>query len=108
MDTILAKLLEIDRAMVAALDGGDIDHFEQMVRDRGVLIADLRGRFDAASDEERRAAGPRLQLLADHDANLQSRAASARDQLGRRLTETTHGGGQAQVPAASGIFDRRA
>jgi len=108
LDVILEQLLEIDRAMIAALDGGDVDLFQQLVSDRGTLIADLRVQFDAATDEERRTAGPRFQLLAERDESLQVRATAARDQLGRRLTESTHGGGHAQVPAASGVFDRRA
>lgn len=108
MDVILDQLLALDRTMIAALDDGDADQFQHLVSERGALISDLRTRFDAASDDERRAAGPRFQLLAERDTSLQARAAAARDQLGRRLTESTHGGGQAQAPAASGVFDRRA
>jgi hypothetical protein len=106
--TILEQLLEINETMVAALDGGDIDQFQQLVINRGALIQDMREWFDEASDDQKRTAQPILQQLADRDLDLQARAAAVRDQLGRRLTESTSGGGQAYAPAASGVFDRRA
>jgi hypothetical protein len=105
---ITDQLLEVNDTMIAALDGGDIDQFQQLVINRGSLIANLREWFDEASDEQKRAAQPVLQQLADRDQDLQARAAAARDQLGRRLTESKSGGGQAYAPAASGIFDHRA
>lgn len=108
MHAILEQLLEINETMVAALDGGDIDQFQQLVINRGALIQDMREWFDGASDDQKRAAQPVLQQLADRDQDLQARAAAVRDQLGRRLTESTSGGGQAYAPAASGVFDRRA
>lgn len=108
MRATLEQLLEINDTMIAALDGGDIDQFQQLVINRGSLIQDMQEWFDNASDEQKRTAQPVLQQLADRDQDLQARAAAARDQLGRRLTESTSGGGQAYAPAASGVFDRRA
>lgn len=108
MSAILEQLLEIHDTMITALDSGDVDQFQQLVTSRGSLITNLREWFAGASEPQRRAAQPVLQQLADLDQDLQARAAAARDQLGRRLTESTNGGGQAYAPAASGVFDRRA
>ncbi|MEZ4388784.1 MAG: hypothetical protein R3D98_14670 [Candidatus Krumholzibacteriia bacterium] len=108
MRQYIEKLHELNAGIEAALDAGAMEDCRQLVDERGIVLADLHAAFTAADPAGRDAVAADIEALVDLDRILQARSCAVRDQLGRSLTASTHGGGQALAPAASGVFDRRA
>jgi DNA anti-recombination protein RmuC len=86
----LEQIAQLHRELSDALDAGDIEHIEQLVRLRQDKLAGLAQSYHAATAEQRQASQAALKRLLSEERGLMQRCVNLRDELYGHLTAGSH------------------